>query len=292
MASFRLRRLASGAVAGFALAGGAALAAHHFTLAYGQPVDVTFRADEPAGTSETDLMLGKADYALQYCCATSTRLVANPLNPQRMVREFRVAPTEPLVKGNHRAELRLRPNALGQEVWYRVSVFIPEDWVPSPRHSIIFQWHGSRDVLLLEPGKYPPLDIGIESDHWTIHKSWDNRIATPPHGAVQGISEIGQAPLTKGSWQCWTVSALWSSTAQGRLRLWLGDRIVTDDKGPNAHRDYLGPYLKAGIYESSWHYDGADPKVTERRVLIGPIQVRYGSDPFGVINHRADPSCS
>lgn len=291
MVSQTLRRFAPWAAAGVALiAGMAALGAHHFTLPYGQPVNITFQPGEPAGRSETDLMLNRADYALQGCCASSTRLVRDPLAPHRMVRKFSIAPDEPLVKGNHRAELRLRPNALGQDVWYRVSAFIPDDWVPSDRHSIIFQWHGTRDMLLLEPGKYPPLDIGIEGNHWTVHKSWDNRIATPPHGAVQGISEIGQAPLATGHWQCWTVNALWSSTETGRLRLWLNGLSVVDDHGPNAHRDYLGPYLKAGIYESSWHYKGADPKVGRRDVLIGPITIRYGQDPFGMLG-RPSANC-
>lgn len=292
MSSYRLGRYGGIAVAGIVIAGSTTmLAAHYFTLPYEQRVMITFKPDEAVGHSEMDLMLARADYALQSCCSRSTQLVADPINPGRSVRAFRVEPDEALVKGNHRAELRLRPNALGQRVWYRISAFIPDDWIRSERHSIVFQWHGSRDVLLLEPGKYPPLDIGIQGDHWTIHKSWDDRIATPPRGAVQGIREIGRAPLTTGTWQCWTVNALWASNSKGHLRIWSNDRLVVDDHGPNAHRDYLGPYLKAGIYESSWHYDGADPAVRQRTVLIGPIQVRYGDDPFDMAKGHATIGC-
>lgn len=278
------RRLTAGALmVGTAL--GLFAASQYFFLREEKPIAISFEAGVPAGHSEGDLMLHRADYALQTCCAHSSEVVGDPAGSQRPVRVFRVEPQDPLVKGSSRSELRLLPSPMGQHVWYRARVFVPQDWKPSPRHVVAMQWHGTRDWLLLEPGKVPPLDITITGNRWEIQKSWDDRIATPMGGSVQGFRKIGEAPLETGKWLEWTIEVTWSSGANGRLRLWLGDRLVVDDHGPNAHRDLIGPYMKVGVYIPSWHFEGTEPGISQRSLYFSDVAVRFGADPFGVITH-------
>jgi hypothetical protein len=271
------------------LAGLAALAAwilvfEIITLPHGKPIRITFEPGEPSARGELNLVFGNADYALQACCEGSTFLARDPKRGGSVVRGFRTRPTDQHVKGNFRSELRLRPNAVGETVWYRASVLVPRDWKPSKVPVIAMQWHGSKDFFLGEPGKYPPLDISIRGDRWHITKSWDHRILTTktPTGNVEGMAELGQVPLTRGHWVTWTVRVHWSSTAAGSTEIWLDGRKIVNDHGPNAHRDLIGPYLKAGSYVPGWGYSGAEPAIRERTLLFDDIAVDYGTDPFRI----------
>jgi len=254
------------------------------TLPWGEPVAIGFEPGEPSAKGELQLVFGDADYALQACCKGSTFLLRDPRRGGSQVRGFRTRPTDAHVKGNFRSELRLRPNAVGETVWYRASVLVPGDWRASDMPVIAMQWHGSKDFFLLEPGKYPPLDISIRGERWQVTKSWDHRIVTTktPTGNVEGIAEIGQAPLVRDRWLTFTLRVHWSSTAEGSTEVWLDGRKIADDHGANAHRDLIGPYMKVGSYIPGWGYRGTEPGITERTLLFDDIAVRYGDDPFGI----------
>ena len=263
----------------------ALLGAHWFTLSYGDDVRITFDPAQKVRAGESDLILHRGDYALQTCCKDSTFIATAPGRPGHWARAFRVRPSDPLVKGSFRSELRMRPNAVGETVWYRIDTFVPADWQYSPQGVIATQWHGSKDAFLGEPGKAPPLAIAIEGDHWTVQKTWDHRLITRrgTPGNVQGIKQIGTAPLQRGAWARWTVRVHWSTLDKGMVQAWLGDNRVVDDRGPNAHRDLLGPYLKSGVYVPSWHYRGARSGIADRVLYFDDIEVRYGDDPFGML---------
>jgi hypothetical protein len=251
-------------------------------LPYGRPVLIGFEPGEPAVRGELSLVFGDADYALQGCCEGSTFLVHDRRRGGSVARGFRTRPSDQLVKGNFRSELRLRPNAVGQTVWYRAEVLVPKDWVPSAVPVIAMQWHGSRDFFFGEPGKYPPLDISIRGDRWQITKSWDHRIVSRKTalGNVEGIARLAQVPMRRGVWATWTARVHWSSTAAGRTEIWLDGQKVVDNWGPNAHRDLIGPYLKAGSYVPGWGHAAVEPTIRERTLLFDNIAVEYGSDPF------------
>lgn len=257
------------------------------TLPHGKRVSIRFESGEPFARDELGLVFGKGEYALQGCCKGSTFLVHDTQRGGSFVRGFRTRPTDAQVKGNFRSELRMRPNAVGETVWYRASILVPKDWKETQVPVIAMQWHGSKDIFLGEPGKYPPLDISIRGDHWQLTKSWDHRIVTRPTamGNVEGITKIGEAPLMRGRWATWALRVHWSSTAAGRTEIWLDGHKVADDRGPNAHRDLIGPYLKAGSYVPDWGHSGAEPAITERTLMFDDITVDYGTDPFKLGYH-------
>ncbi|WP_198350830.1 polysaccharide lyase [Flavisphingomonas formosensis] len=269
--------------------GVAALGAHLIankvlSMRYGTPVTLTFEPDEQFVRSESALFRGHADYAIQACCEGSTFTVKGLDGDAGTARGFRVRPTDSKVKGNFRSELRMRPTPVGWTVWYRSNIFVPADWKNASTPVIAMQWHGSKDFFLLEPGKYPPLELNITNDHWVIKKSWDTRIITTrsAFGNTEGISQIGTVPVVKGHWQRWTFRVHWSVSGKGSVLGWLGDTLVVNDRGPNAHRDLIGPYLKAGVYVPHWGYHGADPGISERVLYFDTIETRFGANPYGL----------
>lgn len=254
------------------------------SMRHGAPADLTFEPGEHFVRSEAALFGKRADYAIQACCAGSTFTTIGLDGDSSTARGFRVRPTDSRVKGNFRSELRMRPTPVGWTVWYRSNIYVPADWKPSATPVIAMQWHGSKDFFLLEPGKYPPLALEIDGTQWVIHKSWDTRIVSThtAFGNTKGIRTIGAAPLVAGHWQRWTFRVHWSVSGKGSILGWLGDRLVVDDHGPNAHRDLIGPYLKAGVYVPRWGYHGGEPGISERVLDFDNIQVRFGDNPFGM----------
>lgn len=248
--------------------------------------DIVIRFDpgERAGESESDLLFRRADYAYQAASVNSNFSVQDPVSAANHHRGFRVLATDQLVKGNFRSELRLRPHDLGETLWYRARIFVPEDWKVSSRQVVAMQWHGTRDFFLGEPGKYPPLEISIVGSEWQVKRSWDDRVVTRATGPgnVEGIATIASVPLVTGKWLTWTFHVRWSSTGEGFTRVWLDDRVIADDLGANAHRDLLGTYLKAGVYVPSWRYKGLEPEISERVLYFDDIEVRHGANPFDV----------
>lgn len=282
----KLRRLGGWFAIGL---GFAALAAHLLandllSMKYDQPVTLTFEPNEAVVRSELALFRGHADYAIQSCCEGSTFTVAGLDSDKTTVRGFRVRPTDSRVKGNFRSELRMRPTPVGWDLWYRSNIYVPADWKESATPVIAMQWHGSKDFFLFEPGKYPPLELNITNGAWVINKSWDSRILTTktPLGNTEGITRIGSAPLIKGHWQRWTFHVRWSVSGKGVIQAWLGDTLVANDCGPNAHRDLIGPYLKAGVYVPRWGYHGGEPGISERLLYFDNIATRFGANPFGM----------
>lgn len=255
-----------------------------FLLSPDEAVTATFSPGEKVAGGTGDLWLRNGQYEIQACCKDSTALVRDPANQASFARRFSIAVDEPLVRGNHRAELRLRPNRLGETVWYRAGVLVPAGWTINEERAITLQWHGSKDFFIGETGRAPPLEIEVIGDRWVIAKAWDDRIrSNGGKGNVQGIEELASIPLEPGKWADWTVMAKWSSRDDGVLKIWLNGTLVVDDHGPNAHRDLMGPYLKAGIYVPSWHYVGPTGEVGQRVVFIRNVIESQASDPFGLL---------
>jgi hypothetical protein len=146
------------------------------------------------------------------------------------------------------------------------------------------QWHGSKDTFLFEPGKYPPLDLAIVNRRWEITRSWDHRIRTTKTktGNVEGMALVGGTPMRVGQWAHWVFHVHWSTTDAGRVEAWLDGRKIADVKGPNAHRDLIGPYFKAGVYVPGWGYRGIEQGIRERVLLFDDVDTAYGANPFGL----------
>lgn len=249
-------------------------------------IELDLADDRMPRTRTIDLLRPGVDYIFHICCDDSTTVIDDVAG--RPARRFIVRPTDPLVKGSHRAEIRLRPNGLGQAVWYRAAIHVPPDWQESPIRVTAMQWHGTRDVFLMEPGRTPPLQLEIVDERWEIVKSWDQRLRTPDQAegddalTVQGRQTIAEAPLTPGRWNEWTFYVLWSTGDDGEVRAWHNGELVVEDRGPNAHLDLIGPYMKAGVYVPDWTLKGPEPTIGERALSFGRMTLSGSDDPFGL----------
>ena len=263
-----------------------------FWMLDGQSVTVLDLTEERTVFKRTiDLARPDVDYVFHACCDHSTAIERDI--DGRPARRFVIRGADPLIKGSHRSEIRFRPNELGQDVWFRATVHVPLDWQSSDVHVTAMQWHGTRDILLLERGRTPPLQLGIRGDRWEILKSWDQRWLTGddqeenvavPQGArpIFGRTLLAETPLKPGEWQEWTFFVHWSTGADGVLRAWHDGELILDDRGPNAHQDVIGPYMKAGVYVPDWTLDGPEATIPERTLAFGEIIISGAPDPFGL----------
>lgn len=246
-------------------------------------VAIDLAEDRPVSTRTVDLLWPRIDHTFHICCQESTALIDVDGRPAR---SFQIRPTDPLVKGSHRAEIRLRPNALGQEVWYRGEIYVPGDWQSSNFRVTAMQWHGTRDVLLLEPGRTPPLQLEIVDERWEIVKSWDKRLRTPSEAgdapSVQGRQTIAELPLALGQWITWTFHVRWATDDSGFIHAWQDGKLVVEERGPNAHHDLIGPYMKAGVYVPDWTLIGPEPSIARRELYFSQLELSGTNDPFSL----------
>lgn len=226
----------------------------------GETVSIDFAARPNEARTELGLLVGDGDFYLQRCCARS-------VSHRGETAVFNVRANDPPVKGNLRAEARLLSNRMGRPAVYRLDLTTPASWRSSPETAIVAQWHGTNDFFVLEPGRYPPLELAIEGDRWVIVKAWDARMrsANAGGGNTQGRKAIGSAPFAPGADTRWRIEARWSAGSDGYVRAFKDGRLVADDRGPNAFRDLIGPYMKFGVYVPEWKKH-PDLKVAEREV--------------------------
>jgi len=262
-----------------------------WTLSDRSEISLDLIEEREISTSTLDLARPGIDFVFHTCCDHSTAIEQDV--DGRPARRFAIRGSDPLIKGSHRSEIRLRPNGVGQSVWYRAAVHVPADWQTSDIHVTAMQWHGTRDVFLLERGRTPPLQLGIRNDRWEILKSWDQRWLTPEDSeenttevkdghAVFGRKTLVEAPLAPGEWREWTFYVHWSTGDDGVLRAWYDGELILDDRGPNAHRDLLGPYMKAGVYVPDWTLIGPEATIPERILSFGEMTLSGAEDPFGL----------
>lgn len=271
-----------GALLGMALLYGAA---QLWMLNDDAVLEIDLAEERPVSTKTANLLWPGIDHVFHTCCAESSVLVDDIGG--RPARSFTIRPNDPLIKGSHRAEIRLRPNALGQEVWYRGEVYVPADWQPSDVRVTAMQWHGTRDVFLLEPGRTPPLQLEIIDQRWEVVKSWDQRLRTPDgesgiSPSVQGRRSIAEVPLVKGQWADWTFFVRWATDDSGLIRVWRDGELVVEDNGPNAHWDLIGPYMKAGVYVPDWTLIGPEPSIAQRELYFSDLTLSGANNPFGL----------
>lgn len=254
-----------GACVALVLAAGLGLWAYGRLIQYepGDTVAIDFAGAPDQARSEAGLLFGRGDFYVQQCCAHS---FAHPVVNGAKAALFTVRVDDPHVKGNFRSEARLLSNRLGRPATYELVTATAAAWPRSDQRVIVAQWHGADDFFLLEPGRYPPLELAIEGDRWVIIKAWDSRLRSPD-SRTQGRALIGSAPFSPGLDVSWRFDVLWSTDANGYVRAYKDGRLVALDHGPNALRDYVGPYMKFGAYVPEWKKK-PDRAIGRRQVLV------------------------
>lgn len=154
-------------------------------------------------------------------------------------------------RDRERTELREKWDpVLHDEVWYGISVFIPEDYEYMYPKQIFLQWHG---------GPTPNVYFQLNSDRFLIDILTEVGLTTTQY-------DLGTELLTPGRWHDIVVNARWSNADDGKFYVYVnGSRVVTY-RGPTmddlSYAEGVGPNIKFGIYRSHlfrWASDEPHP---------------------------------
>lgn len=241
----------------------------HMAIAFGYQVYSAPSAAESdfAADFETGDLGQWPPYAIkQFCCPHSVTVTdERARNGARAVR-IELGAGDPDVKKSKRAEFRLRGAPFEQEMEYRFSVFIPEDWRADDIPVTLAQWHGIPNKELFEAGRAPPLRLGVLGDEWAVVSIWDRRLVTRTRFQKfepEGVDVIYRGPLVRGRWVDWAFRVRWAHGDNGAIEVAMDGETAGLRLGPNAYRDYFAPYFKLGLYIPDW--DGAVDKARANR---------------------------
>lgn len=247
------------------------------SIIYNSGASIDFSRSERYGGSTLAMLLLGYDYSLQKCCSHSTSLIDFDGAYNQLARRFEVKPEDPKVKNGYRSELRLKSDRIGDTVQYSGRMFISQELIEDNEYSyILMQWHGTRDYMLGEKGREPPLGLAIRDGEWRVGKAWDTRLFSKG-GKPEGKEFLARIKINSPGWVEWKFEVLWSTGDEGRIRAWLNGQQVIDNVGPNCHNDFVGPYLKAGIYPD-WRKVVDRSTLTSKSVIFDSISAIVKAD--------------
>jgi hypothetical protein len=170
---------------------------------------------------------------------------------------------------------------MGRDYWYAFSTFVPKDWESDSIPVIIAQWHGTPDKILGEAGRHPPLSLDIVENQLRI-------LSVSDQARISAASLIGfrsdsinrstlwTGTLETGKWTNWLFHVRWSSQYDGLTQVWKNEVPIIKVKGSNSYNDFLGPYLKLGVYIPKWKKGEPNGTTLVRSVMFDDIHVREG----------------
>jgi len=140
---------------------------------------------------------------------------------------------------------------VGDELWYGISIFLPDEYVADPIWELVTQWHGRPDFDIGEDWRNPIMALFSEDGEWLLNVIWDSKENTFESGerVYDGSESFDLGPHERGRWTDWVFHIMWSYEDDGILQVWKNGELVVDRVGPNAFNDAQGPYLKFGIYK-------------------------------------------
>jgi|GEM_PF-2969618 len=149
--------------------------------------------------------------------------------------------------GRERAEILDRNRiSTGREYWYAASFLIPRGVEAiDPAVTGLMQWQDTRGSGEITLGlSYYRDGIELVQDDPTTQQTDDG---DPPRPMV--IKYVIPRAQVQGRWHDLRLQAVWSARSDGRIRVWINDRLVHSHDGPNLNRD-VAPSFKFGLYRS------------------------------------------
>lgn len=158
----------------------------------------------------------------------------------------------------YRTELtggRYKNFKVGSEYWIGFAIYIPNDWkVDKSRASdeVVWQLHGSPDKNLGEGYRNPSMSLKIHENSWVLRRGWcaKNSQAKVCNNVTSEHKTIGK--LETGKWTNFVLHFKLSYKNDGLIELWQDDKSPIKLSGPNSYNDAKDPYMKFGLYKSSW----------------------------------------
>jgi hypothetical protein len=170
---------------------------------------------------------------------------------------------------SYRTEVRVPGNQeMGREYWVGVSIYLPEDHVPSDTWEILLQAFRSPNGWSTYNLSNPVFSLAIIDDAWNAAIRYN---PVPNGGKDDGQKTALNKSLGKykrGAWTDFVFNWKWAyDHGQGGFtKVWLDGALVVDYQGPNAYNDPAGPYVKYGIYKG-WRNRNDPPDSVSTRVV-------------------------
>jgi hypothetical protein len=180
--------------------------------------------------------------------------------------------------------------AIGEQYFYRFSMYMPTTGYPANNvdgttFTIVTQWHAYPDFGLGETWRSPNLAFAMnEAGNMRINTRYsdlpvnDNSTSVVVnHLDAQGNDYF---VIPKGQWITFEVSVRWDYTSNGYLDIWMDGTQIVNYSGPTSYNDAVGPYMKMGIYRTTWiteretiYYDNL--QILKNGIIVFPLRDTY-----------------
>ncbi len=209
--------------------------------------------------------------------------------PERDIVRFEIRPEDEKISNGNRAELRDMHEAVNdQEVWYRLSTMLPEDFPIDATHRLVLaQWH--ERLPEGTPSLRPPLSHRLWNGRFVI-TLWNQDIIDARGRKGDGEILYDLPELERGVFHDFVYRVVWSTGEKGRILGWKrtcpapGDECdgaewqrIVDFNGPTGYDQAIGYYFKYGLYTVS-DFD-ATFTAYHRDARIGATPEDIGADP-------------
>src|SRR5262249_46932107 len=111
----------------------------------------------------------------QMAARHSAAVVASPGGEHDRALRVLLEPGDPPMRGNHRAEMRLRATRLGSMNEYRFRAWVPSGWIDQATETVVAQWHSVPDFWCGHAHVSGPLLLVIAGGRWILWSAWDER---------------------------------------------------------------------------------------------------------------------
>lgn len=169
------------------------------------------------------------------------------------------------------------------EYWMGYSIYIPSDFsFPSSKNNpgCLGQWHAAYDECDQRP-LAQPLSFGLNSNTQGFNIRIASKAESCGGSSYTRNLNIYSPALQKGQWNDVVLNFKFSYGSSGFMNIWLNDKQIVKDTGPNVHNDAKGPYLKMGIYghpdaAMTVYYD--EIKIADGESSYEEVSPKYGNN--------------
>lgn len=210
----------------------------------------------------------------QICCKAAAVVVDAPSWSSKSAARFQINFDDPLVKGSHRSEFRLKATGFHRLYEYKFKIFVPPDWQSDHNEVVVMQMHNVPDIWKGEWGLAPPLQLSLLDDNWVLRTAW-GRVPTwvDRTGDIRHDIPWSRA-FERGKWSSWIVRTKWSLDREGIVEVEKDGDLIFRKRGANCYDNLLAPYFKFGVYTPSWKDLSEPPEFKTRTMFFTDVSAR------------------
>lgn len=212
--------------------------------------------------------------AKQVCCSGAAVVVDAPKWTSKSAVRFEINFHDPLVKGSHRSEFRLKATEFHRLYEYELKIFVPPDWQSDNNEVAVMQMHNVPDNWKGEWGLAPPLELSLLNNTWVLRTAW-GRVPTwfDRKGDIHHDVPWSQ-PFERGKWSSWIIRTRWSLDEDGIIEVEKDGNVILQRHGANCYDNLLAPYLKFGAYAPTWIHLSLPPELKTREIFFTDVSAR------------------